>query len=47
MVQAIELRIVSPVFEGSYLGTLEVTQDLTRLRQLQGERRLLEFEAEA
>jgi DUF438 domain-containing protein len=29
--------------EGSYLGTLEVTQDLTRLRQLEGERRLLSF----
>jgi hypothetical protein len=30
---------------GAYLGTLEVTQDLTRLRALQGERRLLEYEA--
>jgi hypothetical protein len=30
---------------GDYLGTLEVTQDLTRLRALQGERRLLEYEA--
>lgn len=29
---------------GEYLGTLEVTQDLTRLRQLEGERRLLEYE---
>jgi len=29
---------------GEYLGTLEVTQDLTRLRQLKGERRLLEYE---
>lgn len=29
--------------EGSYLGTLEVTQDLTRLRRLEGERRLLSF----
>jgi DUF438 domain-containing protein len=29
--------------EGAYLGTLEVTQDLTRLRQLEGERRLLSF----
>jgi DUF438 domain-containing protein len=29
---------------GAYLGTLEVTQDLTRLRVLEGERRLLEFE---
>jgi DUF438 domain-containing protein len=30
---------------GAYLGTLEVTQDLTRLRELRGERRLLEYEA--
>ncbi len=30
---------------GRYLGTLEVTQDLTPLRALQGERRLLEYEA--
>lgn len=29
--------------EGTYLGTLEVTQDLTRLRELAGERRLLEW----
>lgn len=29
----------------TYLGTLEVTQDLTRLRALQGERRLLEYSA--
>ena len=29
---------------GTYLGTLEVTQDLTRLRRLTGERRLLEYE---
>ncbi len=28
---------------GKYAGTLEVTQDLTRLRGLQGERRLLEY----
>jgi hypothetical protein len=32
---------------GVYLGTLEVTQDLTRLRELEGERRLLEFSAGA
>ncbi len=32
---------------GEYLGTLEVTQDLTRVRQLDGERRLLEYEASA
>lgn len=31
--------------EGRYLGTLEVTQDLTRLRALDGERRLLEDDA--
>ena len=30
--------------EGRYLGTLEVTQDLTRLRQLEGERRLLQYD---
>jgi hypothetical protein len=29
---------------GTYLGTLEVTQDATRLRQLEGERRLLQYE---
>ena len=29
--------------EGRYLGTLEVTQDLTRLRALTGERRLLQY----
>jgi DUF438 domain-containing protein len=29
--------------EGRYLGTLEVTQDVTRIRELQGERRLLEY----
>jgi DUF438 domain-containing protein len=33
--------------DGAYLGTLEVTQDLTRLRALEGERRLLEFEGDA
>lgn len=30
--------------EGAYLGTLEVTQDITRLRRLEGERRLLQYE---
>jgi uncharacterized protein len=30
--------------EGKYLGTLEVTQDLTHLRSLEGERRLLQYE---
>jgi DUF438 domain-containing protein len=30
---------------GAYLGTLEVTQDLTRLRALEGERRLLQYES--
>jgi DUF438 domain-containing protein len=29
---------------GQYLGTLEVTQDITRIRRLEGERRLLEYE---
>ena len=30
--------------KGEYLGTLEVTQDLSRLRALEGERRLLQYE---
>lgn len=30
--------------QGRYLGTLEVTQDLTRERTLQGERRLLQYD---
>ncbi|MCS7314872.1 MAG: DUF438 domain-containing protein [Bryobacterales bacterium] len=30
--------------EGAYLGTLEVTQDITRLRTLEGERRLLQYD---
>jgi DUF438 domain-containing protein len=30
---------------GTYLGTLEVTQDLTRERALTGERRLLQYES--
>jgi len=33
--------------EGRYLGTLEVTQDVTRIRQLEGERRLLEYDTSA
>jgi PAS domain S-box-containing protein len=32
---------------GEYLGTLEVTQDLSRPRSLTGERRLLQYEGEA
>jgi uncharacterized protein len=32
--------------DGQYLGTLEVTQDLTRVRTLQGERRLLQYDGE-
>ena len=32
--------------QGAYLGTLEVTQDLTRERALGGERRLLQYEAQ-
>ncbi|MGD0909464.1 MAG: PAS domain-containing protein, partial [Candidatus Acidiferrales bacterium] len=31
--------------DGAYLGTVELTQDLTPLRALQGERRLLEYES--
>ena len=30
---------------GAYLGTLEVTQDLTHERSLEGERRLLQYDA--
>ncbi len=30
---------------GEYLGTVEVTMDLTRLRQIEGERRLLNYES--
>ena len=30
--------------DGSYQGTLEVTQDVTEFRQLEGERRLLEYD---
>jgi len=32
---------------GQYLGTLEVTQDVTRIRALEGERRLLEYDEPA
>jgi DUF438 domain-containing protein len=31
--------------DGAYLGTVELTQDLTPLRALQGERRLLEYDS--
>ena len=30
--------------QGKYLGTLEVTQDLTQIRRLEGEQRLLQYE---
>jgi len=33
--------------DGKYLGTVELTQDLTPLRALQGERRLLQYESTA
>jgi DUF438 domain-containing protein len=32
---------------GQYLGTLEVTQDVTRIRALEGERRLLQYDEPA
>jgi DUF438 domain-containing protein len=32
--------------EGAYLGTLEVTQNVSPIRALSGERRLLEYEHE-
>ena len=31
--------------ENRYLGTLEVTQDVTNIRALEGERRLLQYDA--
>jgi len=31
---------------GEYLGTLEITQDLTEVRELEGERRLLAYDLE-
>jgi len=33
--------------DGSYLGTLEVTQDITEIQKLEGERRLLQYDQEA
>ena len=33
--------------QGEYLGTLELTQDLTEVRSLEGERRLLEYDQSA
>jgi DUF438 domain-containing protein len=30
--------------KGKYLGTIEVTQDLTDLKNIKGERRLLDWE---
>ena len=33
--------------QGAYLGTLEVTQDVTAIRALSGERRLLQYDGEA
>lgn len=32
--------------DGDYLGTLEVTQDITAIQAIEGERRLLEYDAE-
>ena len=32
--------------EGTYIGTIEVTQDITRIRELKGERRLLDWDDE-
>ena len=31
--------------EGTYKGTLEVTQDISRIREIEGERRLLDWDA--
>lgn len=33
--------------KGEFLGTLEVTQDVTEIRELEGERRLLEYDSSA
>ena len=33
--------------KGAYMGTLEVTQDVTRIRKLEGERRLLQYDEQA
>jgi len=30
--------------EGEYLGVVEVTQDITQLRRLEGDKRLLSYE---
>lgn len=43
----VDVRYFALRENGRYLGTLEVTQDLTRLRQLEGERRLLEYDEPA
>lgn len=42
----VDVRYFAVREDGRYLGTLEVTQDLTRLRQLEGERRLLQYDTE-
>lgn len=31
--------------EGEYLGTIEITQDVKHIRELEGEQRLLDWEA--
>ena len=38
------LNVFIPGEQKAYLGCLEVTQDLTRERKLEGERRLLQYE---
>jgi len=43
----VDVRYFAVREDGRYLGTLEVTQDLTRLRQLEGERRLLQYDTES
>lgn len=43
----VHIRYFAVREDGRYLGTLEVTQDLTRLRALEGERRLLEYDEPA
>jgi DUF438 domain-containing protein len=40
----VHIRYFAVRNEGRYIGTLEVTQELSKVRALQGERRLLEYE---
>jgi DUF438 domain-containing protein len=37
-------QILSDFKAGRYLGTLEVTQDITEIKQIEGEKRLLDYQ---